>query len=1046
MKRYAMKTAAFLLLVSTLAWAQDAGFKPVVVAEHGFENNTSHGWVTRGGMGSLSFSDTAHSGKSSIKISGRSVDWHCPRVEMTGFLDKGARYRIEVWVRSAGKDGAMKATVINRFPDKDAEEDICKETPVTAKEWTKLQGEFTFDPNAVSAFLYVFFKTNPTDDYLIDDVKVTKIADKPAAPVAAKIDSKTYDFEKGDLQGWTQRGTVTLSTVKEAAQSGSYGLKAAGRGENWSGPSLNLKDSLKMGAKYDISGYIRLEKAPAAPSTVKFTMEEKPVGKSTGWKTVAQVQIADTQWVKLAGAYTYASDMNELTLYAESSNVPDVLYMDNVVIAMTEAAPAVTVKIQSDIKSLKDATGLAFSMGAAIEPHQTAGVPGELLTKHFSVVVAGDVMKMNAMQPMEGTFEWANADKIINFAYANGMLVRFHTLEWHEQVPNWLFLDAGGKDMTMETDPAKKAANKKLLLKRLETHITTIVSRYKNKVWSWDVVNEVVDPSGPEGIYRDNAWFKVCGKDYIDTAFRAARAAGGPDARLYINDYETHVPAKRDALYKLVKELLARGVPIDGVGHQNHISVGSPSVALIGDSLRLFGSLGLDNQITEMDVSVYEDNSTAHTKVPEELIARQGWRYKALFDEFMRCKDIISCVVVWGLADNYTWLHNRPIPRRDAPLFFDEAYQAKPAYWAVVDPSKLAVLIQELSSAKGTPAVDGEQETAWKGAPWTPVRGGTGPDASFKTLWSENRLYVLADVKDASRDSADAVDVFVDLGNRSAAVNRNDVVRVSFTRGGGAPSGTAARIKEYDGGWILEASIDLPAGVAAGKKIGFDLRAQDAKTKGSVSWNDAGQNQNNDASKYGTLALREAARLAEAVPGKPAIDGNIESLWDAAKAITTDIAAQGSLGATAKVRTLWDRDFLYVLCEVTDPVLDKGSVNAYEQDSMEIFIDENNAKSDAYQADDGQFRVSFENAQSFGSNGADKRFSSAARRTDKGYVVEAAIPLRTLKGAEGLVIGFDAQVNDAEGGKRKNIAKWNDPTNDSYRNTSRFGCLIFSRN
>jgi endo-1,4-beta-xylanase len=567
--------------------------------------------------------------------------------------------------------------------------------------------------------------------------------------------------------------------------------------------------------------------------------------------------------------------MDGLTLYAESSSPADVIYLDNVIITMTAAPPAVTASIQKEIEPVKKMAGLAFTVGAAVEPHQIFGVPGELLTKHFNSLVAENVMKMNAMQPMEGSFDWANADKIIDFTVANSMLVRFHTLEWHEQVPGWMFLDADGKDMSMETDPAKKAENKKIMLKRLETHITTIVSRYKDKVWSWDVVNEVVDSNGPEGMYRNNKWYQITGKDYIETAFRAARAAGGPNAKLYINDYSTHDPAKRDALYKLVKELLAKGVQIDGVGHQTHITIDSPSVAAIGDSIRLFGSLGLDNQITELDVSVYNDNTTAYTKVPEELIARQGWRYKELFDELMRCKDIISNVTLWGLTDSGSWLNNRPIPRKDAPLLFDDQYQAKPAYWAIVDPAKLSVQIQRISAAKGSPAIDGTEELAWKVSPWTDAKNGSGPATSFKTLW--------------------------------------------------------------------------------------------------------------------------------------------------------------------------DKGFLYVLWEVTDPLLNKASSNAYEQDSVEAFMDENNAKSTAYQADDGQYRVNFDNAQSFGTNGADTRFTSAARVVPGGYVVEAAIALKTVQGAEGLVIGFDAQVNEADGsGRRKAIVKWNDPTDNSYKDTSGIGCLIFT--
>lgn len=343
---------------------------------------------------------------------------------------------------------------------------------------------------------------------------------------------------------------------------------------------------------------------------------------------------------------------------------------------------------QKDLRALKDVFSGSFTIGAAVETYQLAGASAELLSKHYNCLVAENVMKPAAIHPSEANYYWFKADKIVQFAADNHMEMRFHTLIWHEQCPNWFFYDGEGKDMAAETDPARRAADKALLLKRVEDHVTAIVGRYKDRILSWDVVNEVMDPSGPGG-YRDSPWYKIAGPDYIATAFRAARAAGGPGVKLYITDYGTDDPARRDALYAIVKDLLSKGVPVDGVGHQSHISIKSPAIQAIGDSIRLFAALGLDNQITELDVSVYSSASEAYTSVPPELIAEQGRRYEELFEEFARLKDAISNVTFWGVADDHSWLHNRPIPRRDAPLPFDDRFQAKPAYWGMVDPSRL---------------------------------------------------------------------------------------------------------------------------------------------------------------------------------------------------------------------------------------------------------------------------------------------------------------------------------------------------------------------
>jgi endo-1,4-beta-xylanase len=341
--------------------------------------------------------------------------------------------------------------------------------------------------------------------------------------------------------------------------------------------------------------------------------------------------------------------------------------------------------VQKDLRALKEVYAGAFAIGAAVETYQLSGTTAELLLKHYNSLVAENVMKPAAIHPAEGNYYWFKADRIVQFAADNRMEMRFHTLIWHTQCPNWFFYDQSGKDMAAETDPDKRAANKALLLKRVEDHVSTIVARYKNSIRSWDVVNEVMDPSGPGG-YRESSWYKIAGPDYIAAAFRAARAAGGPDVKLYITDYDTDDPARRDALYGIVKDLLDKGVPVDGVGHQSHINIKNPSVQAIGDSIRLFAGLGLDNQITELDVSVYSSPAESFTSVPPELIVEQGRRYEELFKEFSALKDHISNVTFWGVADDHSWLHNRPIPRRDAPLPFDDRFQAKPAYWGMVDP------------------------------------------------------------------------------------------------------------------------------------------------------------------------------------------------------------------------------------------------------------------------------------------------------------------------------------------------------------------------
>lgn len=343
-----------------------------------------------------------------------------------------------------------------------------------------------------------------------------------------------------------------------------------------------------------------------------------------------------------------------------------------------------------DVQSMQEKFEGSFDIGAAVELDHLEGEQGEILKHHYGSVVAENVMKPLYIQPEEGEFYWDDADQLVAFANEHDLDLRYHTLIWHSQIAEWFFMDEEGNPMVDEEDEEQREANKELLLERLETHVTAVVDRYKDDVDAWDVVNEVIDD---EGGFRESEWYQITGDEYIKTAFHAAREAGGEDAKLFINDYNTEINPKRDDLYDLVESMLAEGVPIDGIGHQGHIQLDWPTIEEIEESIRLFDGLGLETHITELDVSLYgyppEPAYETYADIPEEEFETQAERYEELFNLYASLDDAITSITFWGIADDHTWLHDRAEEfndgvGKDAPFVFDDERNVKPAYWAMM--------------------------------------------------------------------------------------------------------------------------------------------------------------------------------------------------------------------------------------------------------------------------------------------------------------------------------------------------------------------------
>ncbi len=341
---------------------------------------------------------------------------------------------------------------------------------------------------------------------------------------------------------------------------------------------------------------------------------------------------------------------------------------------------------------LADAFSDDFSLGTAVSASTLTTQDAKmmrLIAHEFSAITAENSMKWESLQPTLGKFDWREADAFVRFAQDNNLLMIGHTLVWHSQIPNNVFFKPNGEPVT-----------KSELLMRMETHINTVMSRYKGVIPAWDVVNEAID----QGTWRNSHWLKIIGSDYFQHAFRFARHAN-PSAHLIYNDYNMHHINKQRFLIEQIKRCRQQGVIVDGVGMECHATLDDgPTIDEIENAILTFAEAGLTVHISELDIDVlpatwnYEGAeidvnfkySEAINPYPDELPAtvaeKLATRYQDLFRLFVKHRDKIARVSVWGTTDNESWKNDWPVAgRTNHPLLFDRQGQRKQAYYAISD-------------------------------------------------------------------------------------------------------------------------------------------------------------------------------------------------------------------------------------------------------------------------------------------------------------------------------------------------------------------------
>ena len=749
------------------------------------------------------------------------------------------------------------------------------------------------------------------------------------------------------------------------------------------------------------------------------------------------------------------------------------------VTVVTDTTPQAPPEIEQDIEDWKDsvtsddALGKDAIAGTAIMSKEIDdNTLMELVEKHFNAVTFGNELKPDALFNYQlknsvrtKTVQFDGQDLLVpevndagdslDFSRADAMVdkilewnkahpgkeirIRGHVLVWHSQTPEWFF----HKNYDINED----YVDKETMNRRLEWYISSVFDHYFGEAangkydglfYGWDVVNEAVigntyrtDTVNPaEGLNEirhgnNSSWWHVYkSNEFIINAFKYANKYAPKNVELYYNDFGETDNIKSEGIIKLINDVKsAQDTRLDAFGMQAHYSVDSFSAAQFKTVAKKYAEAAGKVQLTELDFqSSAAYKSGAASK--ESEYTKMAYCHKQLFDA---AKDLkkngtkVAGITVWGVIEPNSWLHSQSDVgggadgSRQCPLLFDGNYKAKPAYWAYADATKLEPLIQDIVVAE-------QKGDTISGTEYSFSDDDT--QAAFIPTWDKDGLNVLVSVKDATINDTDEVTVYVDQTNSAG-----DVTPVKMTV-------KRSEAQAVDGGYC--ATIKVPmTDLKVAKTIGMDVKVMNNDK--AVSFNDLKGMQETSSKYYAKATLKPGVEKATKATVK--IDGEADREWDKAVAIPLTINLGASVTADAKV--LWDDENLYVYATVKDPVLNKDSGEAYQQDSLEVFIDENNAKTESYDDDDKQYRINYENEHSFnGKKCLEENVRSAAKVTGDGYVIEAAFKWTDIQPKKGDRIGLEFQINDADAsGTRIGTLSWNDETGMGWSKSSVYGTI-----
>lgn len=858
--------------------------------------------------------------------------------------------------------------------------------------------------------------------------------------------------------------------------------------------SQDITDAVELGEEYQYSFWAKLsdvyKDAPEEQRNVDFAPFYVSGGEATylgSYSTgVLSGEITKTltagEWTKFSGTFNVPKTADQIVIriieqgtnYGQGDCVKGAYCVTGVSMKkITRPKPEIEKDIPEWKTSVTESLGNDSIAGTAIMLSEISDdTLMELVEKHFNAVTFGNELKPDALfnYQIDGnsvptktiTFEGeelqvpivndagdsldfsradAMADKILEWNNAHPdqkIRIRGHVLVWHSQTQEWFFHE--------NYDITKPYVNKETMNRRLEWFISSVFDHYFGKAangkydglfYGWDVVNEAVigntyrtdKVSAAESLSEirhgnNSSWWHVYeSNEFIINAFKYANKYAPANVELYYNDFGETDNTKCEGIVKLINDVKsAEGTRLDALGMQAHYNVDGFSAAQFKSVAKKYAQAAGKVQLTELDFkasSTYD--GTVATK--ESEYTKMAYCHKNLYEAIKALKAEganVSGITVWGVIEPNSWLHSQSnlgggaSGSAQCPLLFDGNYKAKPAYWAYVDATKLQPAIQKVTITEAKDGnIAGETYTIDQGA----------VQAEFIPVWDADGLTIQVKVKDTTVNDADAVTVYVDPDNSASDITPHKVT-VARTAAAAIAGGYQATVK-----------VSMK-GLKVAQQISLDVVVNNDGETGS--FNDLTGKQESSSKYYAVATMKPGI---EKIPyGTISVDADADAVWGNAVNIPLTINKGSEASANAKV--LWDDDNLYVYATVNDAVLDKTGAQTHEQDSLEVFIDEDNGKTASYGEDDKQYRINYNNEQSFnGKKCLAENVKSATKTIDGGYVVEAAFKWTDIKPANGTKIGLEFQINDAKGGKRIGTLSWYDETGMGWSGSNVYGTV-----